>query len=741
LEFKGDNNDWPGIWYCKIMDVEKYNAIDKLTITNNTYSKTADPVVSNLEPNNQRVYVNTSDSSLYPYVRRNWMTVPLEDKVIKYKGYYNPTTINVSSGYYGIKSITFENEGVFVCENLVPHNAEVGVNVDGNTFSFEGGTVVKTQSGNANNSVARYFDGVNQTSNWNGYGGRDKLEINFDIPKNVNCVKLYMKGVSEHFAVKLSCLVNNQIMDLGTVDLKANNDDTLLDYTFYSNTYYSMKYYLEWWRNSGDGWYQDNPGEVYIMHCDSGSSNFEEKQYTVTTNGDYLILPDLDNYLAMSSVNLHVEVPVVHKELIMANRGNMLYIPSNGTYFDEVKIDYNEPIYNSCNSLITGNIANTQLYSSGVWVFNNNNITFYGNVEMFNRLFYETNSEYTVDVSNIDIYMKGNSTYTMNSVSLYSKDVSSGKLFKVYIYYSNRDSDYILAFQSDVRLDVANTWYDLVFDNYNKYQFYKIEIRAIDGGIFNFIRVKKCIPSGYNEPVNPLYENYNVTYNLNGQYEFNVPSGYSGIKNGTVTVSVPILPRYQIYVNPATLQGHQVFNAPAGYVGMGSVEIITPNDPEYKLSLFHCYYDYDPLNNDSYDLNNQTNYADYNVELPITWLNVTSNQIYNLESPKCMIRIQSFTDVNEFTLYIYTNMTDPDTTDPNNPVYNVIPVSLTNGDMVAIFNLSSLTKEGSILFNYQQRELLRHSFINNFKNCVSSYFYDSWISGKDSYGNLTSNQN
>ena len=122
FEFTGSNNDWPGIYYFKLMDVPKYAAIDKVTIVNNTYSKTSDPVVSNLEPNNGRVYVNTSDSNLYPYVRRNWMTVPLEDKVITYNSQFTPMDINVSSGYYGIRSVRFVNENpeVPVCSSLFP---------------------------------------------------------------------------------------------------------------------------------------------------------------------------------------------------------------------------------------------------------------------------------------------------------------------------------------------------------------------------------------------------------------------------------------------------------------------------------------------------------------------------------------------------------------------------------------------------------------------------------------------
>lgn len=70
---------------------------DKVTVVNNTYSDTANPVISDFQINNQRVYVNASNSSLYHYIRRNWASVSLEDKVISYTGLYNPTTISSSN--------------------------------------------------------------------------------------------------------------------------------------------------------------------------------------------------------------------------------------------------------------------------------------------------------------------------------------------------------------------------------------------------------------------------------------------------------------------------------------------------------------------------------------------------------------------------------------------------------------------------------------------------------------------
>lgn len=106
----------------RIFDVDKYLGFDKFTIVNNTYSKTSNPVATNLEPHNQRLYVNTDNSTTHPYVRREWMTVPLEDKVINYVGNYIPGDINVSSGYYGMRSITFNNTGdnTIACTDLIP---------------------------------------------------------------------------------------------------------------------------------------------------------------------------------------------------------------------------------------------------------------------------------------------------------------------------------------------------------------------------------------------------------------------------------------------------------------------------------------------------------------------------------------------------------------------------------------------------------------------------------------------
>ena len=741
-------------WTLKLFNTHKYVGFDKLTVVNNTYSKTADPVVADLQPNNQRVYVNTSNSSLYPYVRRNWMTVPLEDKVIKYKGYYNPSTINVSSGYYGIRSITFENEGVFVCENLVPHNAEIGVNVEGNTFTFSGGTVVKTQTGNANNSVERYFNGINENCNHNGYGGKDKLEINFDTPKNVNCVKLYMKGGDTvNFSVTLKCLVNNQVMDLGTVTLKNPNTDTLLDYTFYANTYYSQKYYLEWARTSGDTWYQDNPGEIYIMHCDSGSSNFEEKDYTVTKNGEYLILPDLNNYLAMASVNLNVNVPIQNiKNVNIPTYGDSVILPDDGYQgIKKVNLTFDKPNYVSSVSLIRPeDVPADTIHVSATdeYYFNTGAFKIYCNQgeRYFNRLFFDEFSLQYVDMENVDLVIECNNACIINSFALFAVG-SSGYVGKPSFYVSIDGSNWNLLYHSDEEIQF-NTWSEFNFVNDNIYKWYKITTEA-DGGYIRFARIQYCEESGYIAPTKPLYPNYALNYNDSGVYQITPPNGYDGFSSATLSVNIPLQSK-TVTLTTWGNHGWNYFYPDNPNKGFSSFAVYLTNDPEYKLEDFKLYYrNYQPDNtniNVDIDGANVSNiginsWKEYNV----------NNSTYTLRPGYGIVYMTykwQHVDVNVIFNNNQIDTTDPDY-DPDDDSVNgneiltmdIQTQTVEHGEpfswkvFISEFPLQYMLNgndelEGEIVLSYQTsgRIILRGIYSNSIGlNSMNCYLYDSWI--------------
>lgn len=212
----------------KLFDVEKCVGFDKICVNNDTYSKTSDPIVSDLQPNNQRVYVNTDNSSTHPYVRRNWMSIPLEDKVVKYTGKYIPGNINVGSGFYGIRSVTFESEGneIYSCTQLFENNAVSGDMVDNWYINGD----YRMQLRNEYNSVInvtpntyRYFD--SNTGDIGNYG-RCRMIVSKTYPFIMNGFVFWM---------------NTSYSRNDTINIYVSNDDHNYE-LIYSEYYYLRGY-------------------------------------------------------------------------------------------------------------------------------------------------------------------------------------------------------------------------------------------------------------------------------------------------------------------------------------------------------------------------------------------------------------------------------------------------------------------------------------------------------------------
>lgn len=125
-------------------DYEYYSSV---TVVNNTQSKIGNPVLGSYNTNNQTISITTDDVNTHPYVNRGDLTIPLEDKTVEYMVGGNLPSVNVSNGYYGIKSITYSPitsgdecirlfEGVTINDVVSRVNTEIGQTEALNTIVY-----------------------------------------------------------------------------------------------------------------------------------------------------------------------------------------------------------------------------------------------------------------------------------------------------------------------------------------------------------------------------------------------------------------------------------------------------------------------------------------------------------------------------------------------------------------------------------------------------------------------------
>lgn len=245
-------NSYLQFWTLKFFEEEKVYGFDKFTVINNTYSKTANPVCSSYNTSNQTVNVQTSDTTLYPYVRRGNMTVPLEDKIINIDGNYVPGSISVSSGYYGIKSVKFiSNNETSVCTSLIESQSDNSNQVNNNKMVIGDYTITCTNSINDGSVFWKLFD----YSNWNQNSGyawvnsdSSSIKIEKTYPFIINCIiyrKRYLRTANVYLYGTIdgvnwirifSMLGYNEsdyVYDSNHVKLQFNNNLKYLKYKFW----------------------------------------------------------------------------------------------------------------------------------------------------------------------------------------------------------------------------------------------------------------------------------------------------------------------------------------------------------------------------------------------------------------------------------------------------------------------------------------------------------------------------
>ena len=352
---KHSGTDWMYCYTLKLFNVPVYFGFDKLTIVNNTYSKTSDPVVSNLDPNNQRVYVNTDNSDIHPYVRRNWMTVPLEEKIITYDGNYVPGLISTSSGYYGIKSIKFiSNNETSLCTSLIENQNDNTNQINSNKMVIGDYTITCDNGINNGNNFWRLFDYENWSVNYEYAWINDEsnaITIEKTYPFVINCIvyrrritptdmtnNAYLYGTIDgvnwiNILSLLDYRDNDYVYDSNHIKLKFNNDLKYLKYKFWVNGNTNNWNYMEriMFDYCTDGTIDersvtfpilkvnlDQPGTYYydppigynnigsvIVNYSTGDPVIVNK--TITSDGNYIILPPQGNNI-INSVNLTVSV-------------------------------------------------------------------------------------------------------------------------------------------------------------------------------------------------------------------------------------------------------------------------------------------------------------------------------------------------------------------------------------------------------------------------------------------------
>ena len=733
----------------RIFDVDKYFGFDKFTIVNNTYSKTADPICNNFNSNNQTVNVQTLDTTTYPYVRRGNMTVPLEDKVIKYKGFYNPVNINVSNGYYGIRSVTFEDEGVYVCEPLFENNAEIGVNVsnDNYRYDFNGGYITTVWPYNCVNVM---FDNNLNNCEYRSYGAQCDIEIFFDQGKNLNCVKLYNGNGIGWTEVNMIVFVNNEAVDFGTVRNTYSYNNTWYDFNFFTNNYYSNHYKIYFTTPLNGGGQGQTPCEVKLCHCESDTSPFELINRTITENGNYVIQCDQDNYVAIREVDLNVNIPIQNiKNVNIPTYGDTVILPDgNNKGIAKVNLSFEKPNYVSSVNLIdpsdvpadTIHVTSTNEYyfSTGAFKLYCNQ-----NERYFNRLFFDENSLQYVDMENIDLVIECNQACIINSFALFAVG-TSGYAGKPSFYVSIDGSNWNLLYHSDEEIEF-NSWSEFNFVNDKIYKWYKITTDC-DGGYIRFARIQYCEESGYVAPTKPLYPNYALTYNDSGVYQISPPNGYDGFSSATLTVNVP-LQQKSVTLTTWGNHGWNYFYPDSPNKGFSSFAVYLTNDPEYKLSDFKLYYkQYTPSNsNINVDIDGSTvtnisinNWKEYNV----------NNSTYRLRAGYGIIYMTTkwqHVDINMILNNNVVDTTDPDY-DPSLTGSELLTMDIQTQTVehsepyswkvfISEFPLQYMLNgndeiEGEITLSYQTSgRIIMRNIYNKIIGLNSSniYLYDSWI--------------
>lgn len=372
----------------RIFDVDKYLGFDKFTIINNTYSKTSDPVVNNLDPNNQRVYVDTDNSNIHPYVRRNWMSIPLEDKVIDYVGNYIPGSINVSSGYYGIRSVTFNNTGnnTVACTNLIPVQTD-NSNCDNGHLIINDFDVWFESSGNVQNSndIWNYF------SDWdslvNGYiwfdNDNEYVYISKTYPFILNEILVRQRYMDRDVGIVVFASkdkLNYVEIFRKTYNNSYNTDNKRVMY--FDNKDYYLSYKIRIVRNSGSWNYiykfgfnycgdininspliypnytvnLNQPGTYYYNKPEGydGINNFIVNYSTgepvnitktITEDGQYTILPP-DGKVCINRMDLNVQC-VRNEDVNVYNtitESGRYVIPEGFTGFNSFYVDVEPPL-------------------------------------------------------------------------------------------------------------------------------------------------------------------------------------------------------------------------------------------------------------------------------------------------------------------------------------------------------------------------------------------------------------
>ena len=335
------------IWNTlRLYSEHKYIGFNKLTVVNNTYSKTSNPVVGELQPSNQRVYVNTDDYTIHPYVRRNWMTVPLEDKVIDYNGIYVPTNITTSSGYYGIKSITFNNtnEGIISCSKIF-NNTAVSTDVV-NDWYVNGNYSCQMQ-----NSDGSIFYGNNDLI-WQMFNGL--LDGNGVGNTSYNCyyvIKSEYPFIMNGFRMHMGSQWGHGGTD--TVYVYVSNDgfnwnNIYTDnYHFGDNQWTEVKFY-SWMKKYR--WYKLYVGslhidEIELFYCSSGSINsgdcdlYPNYEISVNQPGVYYYNPPI-GYDGIQNIILNVgasDIVQLNKYYIK-NLTEVVRPPEGKSYISEVNV-------------------------------------------------------------------------------------------------------------------------------------------------------------------------------------------------------------------------------------------------------------------------------------------------------------------------------------------------------------------------------------------------------------------
>lgn len=226
FEFRRNGKGRSYIRNLRLFSENKYIGFENVTIINNTYSKTANPVCTSYSTANGTVNVQTSDTTAYPYVRRGNMSVPLEDKVIKYNGKYIPGKIDVGSGFYGIRSVVFEDEGneIYSCTQLFENNAVSGDMVDNWYINGDYRMQLRNQYNSVINvtpNTYRYFDGSTVDIN---ECGKCRMVISNVYPFIMNGFAFWM---------------NTKYNKYDTINIYVSNDDHNYE-KIYSEYYYLM---------------------------------------------------------------------------------------------------------------------------------------------------------------------------------------------------------------------------------------------------------------------------------------------------------------------------------------------------------------------------------------------------------------------------------------------------------------------------------------------------------------------